>query len=848
MHSSRRLHVVIMAVTLAVGCGRDILTADTPPVVLALWNPSSGTLPTPTDLVRDAELGQLDLPIEDDQTAAEQELRGYLNTLDGYPLSTPLSIPVSGALDPVSVEPSLFVFDLDTGARLDLEVSFDADLGKISAHQWTPAAELGIVTPTAFEPGHRYAYALAGYDEGALGSHGEPVVADAAFTFVRDEKPVTDHPEALGDTPAEQRETAEALEEVRQDLMPLFDFFALRGLSRERIAVLGSFTMTEKPAVRFDPLAKQIPLPNNLLLNRDTGLVDLPASDADTEEQRHIKEGLSKYDGFSTTAALVLTATHKLDRDTTLSPTAVRVFRIDRTPYTEVTDLERGLFDDGLTFWVRPRLALEHSARYAYVVTDEVRATAGGPVVAQVFGALVRSSAPLLVGGKSQVGALDDESAALVEPLRQELDGLLDWLEASQGLERRHLAAAVPFDTLKAPRLLDELRLELYEREVPTTLSSVLVKTPWDRGLWIVMPNVKTIVTGRLTTLDHLDPYTTAFREDGSAVHRQIEFALTLPESAQPGVPIPVVLFGHGLETSRELVYMIADRLAEEGFAALSIDLPFHGERSVCKQDIECQSGVCASDGRCVQGDGSTSDLWRVSSPWPDGPTYPLTSGYYFVNAEDLLASRDHFLQAGTDLMQALRVLRNADWATATGGYELDGDDVVYLGMSLGGILGSVLAAVEPTIETFALNVPGADLVTLMQESAFFGPIIDAALAARDIAEGTPAHFQFMNAARWVLDTIDPLNFAPHAFQLPKTYVDPVTGETKTAPAKRVLLQMAEGDLIVPNVGTYALAERMGADLSIYTPLVSNHAFFFDPTSLEGGDARDEVMEFFRAR
>ena len=55
-----------------------------------------------------------------------------------------------------------------------------------------------------------------------------------------------------------------------------------------------------------------------------------------------------------------------------------------------------------------------------------------------------------------------------------------------------------------------------------------------------------------------------------------------------------------------------------------------------------------------------------------------------------------------------MRVLRNVDFAPLSGGYVLDGNDVMYLGISLGGILGASLAAVEEHINTWALNVPGA--------------------------------------------------------------------------------------------------------------------------------------------
>ena len=63
-------------------------------------------------------------------------------------------------------------------------------------------------------------------------------------------------------------------------------------------------------------------------------------------------------------------------------------------------------------------------------------------------------------------------------------------------------------------------------------------------------------------------------------------------------------------------------------------------------------------------------------------------------------------------------------------------------------------------------------------------------------------------------------------------------------PAKRMLIQMAAGDLVVPNSGTFQLSERTGVPISEYNPLISNHGFLFDPTSFEGAAARAELGDF----
>src|SRR5690554_7909474 len=131
-------------------------------------------------------------------------------------------------------------------------------------------------------------------------------------------------------------------------------------------------------------------------------------------------------------------------------------------------------------------------------------------------------------------------------------------------------------------------RAELYARDVRTDLMNVEVASPLERVVWLTMPFVKTVVTGEMFTLDSLDPQTRIAFADGHAEERATSFVLTIPVGLDKDEPIPVVLFGHGLMTSRELTYLIANKLAGAGYAVFSLDLPYHGNRAVCLEDGEC--------------------------------------------------------------------------------------------------------------------------------------------------------------------------------------------------------------------------------------------------------------------
>jgi hypothetical protein len=89
-----------------------------------------------------------------------------------------------------------------------------------------------------------------------------------------------------------------------------------------------------------------------------------------------------------------------------------------------------------------------------------------------------------------------------------------------------------------------------------------------------------------------------------------------------------------------------------------------------------------------------------------------------------------------------------------------------------------------------------------------------------------------------VLDPIDPLNLAPRA----TVAVPPTWSE------KRLLIQMADTDRVVPNSATRVLSQITGVPIHEYHALISNHGFFLDPTSMEGAAARAQMLDFLADR
>lgn len=807
---------------LALSCAADGLIDAKPQVVRALWNPAREELPTPTDLVRDNVAGLLRLPMSADQSPAEQAFRTYLNGLDGYPVNTPIRIPLSGPIDADTLSGNMWLHD-------DGMEASEAFLAQAEGHSVRVLAHDASGQRAPLVAGRHYSFGLVGYEGGARGGHGELVVSDAAFAWLKQAEPVTEHVDAMpGQEHAAKTLAAGKLEDVRVAFSERFETAQARfGVERARVAVLSDFTTSARPFLWFDPELSRLPFPNDLLLGED-GTLTLPQAPGDDADTIAIKAALSAYGGFSPTASVIVEYSESVT-DVALASESLQLFQLPLgRPPVLVEDILRGASHKDGRMWLRPRVALAASTQYAFVVARKAPTMSGLPAEALPLGALLRSAWPLADGARSLVSTISDDVAQKLERVRRRQEPLLSML-AAEGLTDE-TSLVVPFTTMPTARWLTGLRERLYTDAVPTTASDVQVATPFARGLWLLLPDVENVVTGKVPTADYLDPASGHIARDYTL--RAVDFVLTLPKDAAERVP--VVLFGHGLETSRELVYLIANKLAQAGFAAFSIDLPMHGNRSVCQVDLECAGGASCTHGVCRHGDGSVGALRAVSSPWEGGPSYPVTSGLYFVNPFDLLASRDHFAQALVDLFQAVRVLRGEDWQ-AHAGTALDSDDVVYLGMSLGAILGAALTGLEPTIDDFALNAGGAGFVAMTKESSFFRPLIDLGLLRKGIARDTFEYERFEDTARWIFDPVDPINLA--------------SGPASPASTdRRVLLQMAEGDLVVPNSGTELLAERLSVPVSVFRPLISNHAFLFDPTSFEGARARQELADFFAAR
>ena len=87
-----RAVTVFAAVTLMLGCVPDLPDDEPPHTLEAEFDPSaepSPKIPTPTDLIYNAEEGRIDLEVEQGDSDIQKDLAGFLNSLDGWPATMP---------------------------------------------------------------------------------------------------------------------------------------------------------------------------------------------------------------------------------------------------------------------------------------------------------------------------------------------------------------------------------------------------------------------------------------------------------------------------------------------------------------------------------------------------------------------------------------------------------------------------------------------------------------------------------------------------------------------------------------------------------------------------------------
>jgi dienelactone hydrolase len=614
------------------------------------------------------------------------------------------------------------------------------------------------------------------------------------------------------------------------------------------------------------PAFLDVPFPSDLYLGANGLVGDIPGLDTYVKSgSSFLVAGLSALNGFGTTAG----ALFEIDDLTAGKPAAIDPKSLPATEADSTSaaatvmlvdlaaaDAKSALVparvdyhDDGgkarplLVVYPARGVVLEEKHRYAAVLTTGVRTPDGQSVAASKTFAAVRDGAQRSTDAEKSYGDAIDALAKLVPALA----------------DRTKIAAIAAYTTNDASKELVAMRAGAMGQKNLVNLSwDAAALAPMGQGLFANAP----LPPGFTATLDAWlgspaalpdgsdDPAadqktgrahhaiaaigTAVFSAPnylvesakgyGDAAHHnfardasnnpiqsadkpssKIWMTIVLPKAPVPASGYPVVVVQHGLGGDRSAALQTADLFARKGWATVAIESVTFGARaSEADFTADATSGFAWSGGA-----GAYNG--------PDGFVDKRNgSNDFFGVLKDLGAVRDQMRQSVLDIGAAIDVVRSptldlGPLLLAVPGAKLDAGRVAFLGHSLGGIMGSMVAAVEPGVGAFVLNVAGAGLMT---EIAPNSPGIAGLLALAGTANFgftgaklVPGH-PLLHLIQHIVDPGDPLRYARSIVTSPAT----LNGK-KNAP-KNVIQIESLSDEWVANQANEALARAAGFPLA----------------------------------
>jgi hypothetical protein len=188
----------------------------------------------------------------------------------------------------------------------------------------------------------------------------------------------------------------------------------------------------------------------------------------------------------------------------------------------------------------------------------------------------------------------------------------------------------------------------------------------------------------------------------------EIYFNLFLPSGAKPAGGWPVVILGHGGLLSKNITpFQVAATMASRGIATIAINAVGHGSGPLGTLTVRQTVGepvTFVDGGRGIDqnGDGVIGD----------------NEGILAISPRTIIDRNDAIRQTVVDLMQLIRVIEVGIDVDSDGVGDLDPSRVSFFGNSLGGIYGTILLAVEPSIRVGVAGAAGGATVEWMRLGA----------------------------------------------------------------------------------------------------------------------------------
>jgi hypothetical protein len=403
--------------------------------------------------------------------------------------------------------------------------------------------------------------------------------------------------------------------------------------------------------------------------------------------------------------------------------------------------------DEGATLLLAPLRPLPEHAEVAAFVTRAVTAAAGGCVepsadlAATLAAPDMRTQAAL--GALTTVGAITAPS---------DLVGLIAYPTQSTTADSVAVAADIAtrtFDWMGTPTCTDE--------------------TNWRH------------CEGHFVAQEYRDADRVYRRARGAAASPRSTYVLPVSiwlPLHRTG-PVPMLIYGHGLGGGRDQGEVLAGFAAPMGIATVAIDAQAHGGHPTAV-DPTNQLGTVL--------DFFGFNLSSIS-------TRALEAGRL----------RDNFRGSTWDKLQLLSLLLAHPDVDGDGAPDLDTARYAYLGVSLGGIMGPELLALEDDLGAGLLVVPGGRVSSIISEGMQFASLIRLA-TPRGTTPGDVR--RFFPILQTIIERGDSASYGPHIL------ADRLPG---AGDPQSVLVGIVLDDDTVGNVSNYVIARALG-DVPVLEP------------------------------
>jgi hypothetical protein len=243
-------------------------------------------------------------------------------------------------------------------------------------------------------------------------------------------------------------------------------------------------------------------------------------------------------------------------------------------------------------------------------------------------------------------------------------------------------------------------------------------------------------VSPQFVTEDAVIPQVPTTQTPRARSKARVGFATLLPNGVPPAGGWPVAIYGPGFTRSYFDLFVTADHNAGLGIATIAVDPLGHGYGPASTISVTHTPTIGAPEttstflsygrGRDRDGDGAILESEGVQPSdrkvFSGGTLVADHPSHY-----SLVGLRDGLIQTVSDVMALVRAVEGGvSVPTDVGPIALSPNDVMYYGLSFGGIYGTMLMGTDPHVRVGFLNSGGGPILEIARESSYRDLLSDA--------------------------------------------------------------------------------------------------------------------------